>query len=268
MWIAKFVFLFVLCVGVCDGVVVHETLTYKSAIRKVSGRVIGYGSVNPGVHIRVFDRPEVWSDDALSFAQKRQKQREIASTVTNSTGKFQFSHIPKGAYEVEFSTGDGGGGWNVLSLFVVVDPSGSGDSLCVLMSMESQGQKPSILVCHKPISEANSLVSRVPPADPETYRDIRDAPNWKNAFLIVGPNGVEIRTDGGAASGPTLPVPEVLAYLKSLPENLWFYGLVVAVQENGVISNENAASRAKHNRLELMHRVKEAGVPTELWPSA
>lgn len=105
MRIVKVVFLFVLCAGLCDGVVVHESLTYKSPLKKISGRVIGYGNVNPGVHVRVLDKPEVWSDDALSFVQKRQRQREVASAITDSTGKFQFHHIPKGAYEVEFSTG-------------------------------------------------------------------------------------------------------------------------------------------------------------------
>lgn len=134
--------------------------------------------------------------------------------------------------------------------------------------MQSQGQKPSISVCRKPILGADSLVGRVPSADPETYRGITDAPNWKNPFLIVQPNGVEIRTSGAAASGPTVPVSEVVAYLERLPENMWFYGLVVAVTENGVTGSENSASRMKRNWLELIRRLKEAGVPTELWPSA
>lgn len=37
----------------------------------------------------------------------------------------------------------------MLSLFVRVDPSGSRGSLCVLMSMESQQQEPSIFACDK-----------------------------------------------------------------------------------------------------------------------
>ena len=262
---ARVIFLFLLCVGLCDGVVVHETITYKQPIKKISGRVIGYGNVNPGVYVRVFDKPEVRPDDAQSTVQNRQGQREITSTITDSTGKFEFRHIPRGDYEVEFSTGHGG--WNDLSLDVAVDPSGSRGPLCVLMSMEGQGQKPSVLVCRNAISGAHSLVSRVPPPDPETYRGITDAPNWKNPFLIVGPNGVEIRSSGSAPSGPKLPVSKVVGFLERLPESTWLYGLVVAVQENGVIISEDAASRMKHNRLELMRRLSEADVQTELWPS-
>ncbi|MGB6483282.1 MAG: hypothetical protein WBE86_07320 [Candidatus Acidiferrales bacterium] len=106
------------------------------------------------------------------------------------------------------------------------------------------------------------------PANPEKYRTVRDATGWKNPFLIVQPNGVEVRTSGAAANGPTIPVRNVVGYLEKLPESMWIYGLVAAVGENGVIADEGAASRTKHNRQELIRRLKEAGIPTELWPSA
>jgi hypothetical protein len=118
----------VLLAEVCVAVVTHETITYKPPIKRISGRVVGFGNVNPGVSIQVFDKPEVWADDSLSFNQKRKRQKEIASMVADSNGKFEFHHIPKGAYEVQFSNKNG---WNILSVLVVVEPSGPRESLCV-----------------------------------------------------------------------------------------------------------------------------------------
>jgi hypothetical protein len=91
-----------LLVPVCSAVVVHETISYKSPIKKISGRIVGFGTVNPGVKIQVLDKPEVWSDDSLSFDGKRKRQSNVASITADSSGKFEFRDIPKGSYEVEF----------------------------------------------------------------------------------------------------------------------------------------------------------------------
>jgi hypothetical protein len=134
-----------LLAGICVGVVTHETITYKASIKKISGRVVGFGNVNPGVKVQLFDKPEVWADDSLSTNEKRNRQTQIASTVTDSNGKFHFHSVPKGTYEVQFSNGNG---WNVLSVLVKVEPSGAGDRLCVRMSIEGAGPKPSVETCH------------------------------------------------------------------------------------------------------------------------
>ena len=96
-----------------------ETISYKSPIKKISGRIVGFGTVNPDVKIQVLDKPDVWSDDSLSFDEKRKRQSTVASVSADSNGKFEFRDIPKGSYEVEFS---GKEGWSPLSVFVVVDP--------------------------------------------------------------------------------------------------------------------------------------------------
>src|SRR5271165_2047863 len=131
----------------CSAAVQHQTISYKSPIRRISGRVIGFGRVNPGVKVQVLDKPEVWSDDSLSFDQKRKKQSIVASATTGSNGKFEFRGIPRGSYEVEFSNRQG---WNVLSVFVVLDPSGSSQQLCVEMSLEGGGGSgPSVQPCQR-----------------------------------------------------------------------------------------------------------------------
>ena len=126
-----------------------------------------------------------------------------------------------------------------------------------------------VVFAQQPTShKAGVLKSHVPPANPEKYRAITDAPDWQNPYLIVQPNGVEVRTSGAAASGRTVSVADVIGYLGRLPKGTWHYGLVVVVQDNGVRNAEDAGSRIKRNRLELLRRLNEAGVRVELWPSA
>ncbi len=115
-------------------------------VRPVSGSVVGYGNVNPGVKVEVFDKPEVWADDSLSLNEKRKRQNLIATASTDSKGKFDFRGVRKGSYEVQFSTGNGG--WNILSVLVNVDPAGSHDRFCVQLSLEGAGPKPSVEACH------------------------------------------------------------------------------------------------------------------------
>ena len=141
----KTIALCALLAGVCIGVVTHDDITYKTPIKKISGRVVGFGNVNPGVNVQVFDKPEVWADDSLSLDEKRKRQTEIASTVTDSDGKFEFRGVPRGSYEIQFSNRNG---WNVLSVLVNVQPSGSRDRLCVQMSIEGAGPRPFVQACH------------------------------------------------------------------------------------------------------------------------
>jgi hypothetical protein len=135
----------ILFTGICLAVVTHETMNYSTPLKRISGSVIGYGNVNPGVKVELFDKPEVWADGSLSLNEKRKRQKLIATTSTDAKGKFDFRGVRRGAYEVQFSTGDGG--WNILSVLVNVEPGGSSRPLCVQLSLEGAGQKPSVASC-------------------------------------------------------------------------------------------------------------------------
>jgi len=121
---------------------------------------------------------------------------------------------------------------------------------------------------HEGSHESRVLRIHVPPANSDKYRTVTDAAHWKNPYLIVQPSGVEARTSGAAVTGPIMPVADVIEYLKNLPKGAWPSGLAVAVQENGVISGEDAERRIQRNRLELMRHLNEEKVKVELWPSA
>jgi hypothetical protein len=125
-----------------------------------------------------------------------------------------------------------------------------------------------VAFAQQPTNKAAPLRSRVPVAKPEKYRDVRDAAQWKNPCLIVYANGVQIRVNGAALSGPTIPIPDVVGYLEKLPDKVWSYGLVVAVQPNGVVGSKDEFASEERNLSELIRRLKDAGVQAELWPSA
>jgi hypothetical protein len=114
---------------------------------------------------------------------------------------------------------------------------------------------------------ASPLKNRIPPPDPNKYRSVRDARDWQNPYLMVQVNGIDARPISAATEAPTMSPVDVVAYLEKLPSLAWPYGLVVAVQENGVRAPGDDA-RIKGNREELVRLLEKAGVKVDLWPSA
>jgi hypothetical protein len=109
-----------------------------------------------------------------------------------------------------------------------------------------------------------SLQSRIQKPDPKKYHAIRDAADWKNPYLIVRRDGVEII--GRMAVGHAIPVDSVPGALKELPDSAWPYGLVVVVQDIGIVSPGDPA-RIKANRKTLLALLKKLDIAVELWPS-
>ena len=84
---------------------------------------------------------------------------------------------------------------------------------------------------------------------------------------MVRRDGIEVRTTGVDTSAPTMPVKSVVPFLEMLPKTAWPYGLVVAVQENGVRSGDDDAF-IKRNSSELLNQLRKNSVKADLWPSA
>lgn len=116
-------------------------------------------------------------------------------------------------------------------------------------------------------AKASHLKNRIPMADPTSYRAVLDAQDWKNPYLIVRRDGIEVRTTGAERSGPTMPVERVVPFLEKLPKGAWPYGLVVGVQENGVRSGDDDAL-IKRNSKALLNQLRKSSVKPNLWPSA
>jgi hypothetical protein len=113
----------------------------------------------------------------------------------------------------------------------------------------------------------STLKNRIAPADPAKYRSITDSQEWRNPYLIVQAKGIDPGSISPATKIPTMAPADVVAYLEKLPSNAWPYGLVVAVEENGIIGRGDEA-QIKRNREELVRLLEKAGVKVELWPSA
>ena len=113
----------------------------------------------------------------------------------------------------------------------------------------------------------STLKNRIPPADRAKYRSVADAREWQNPYLTVQAKGIDARPISAATETPTMSPADVVAYLEKLPSIAWPYGLVVAVQENGLRAPGDDA-RIKRNREELVRLLEKAGVKVELWPSA
>lgn len=110
-----------------------------------------------------------------------------------------------------------------------------------------------------------SLQNRIPKPDANKYRAVQNAKEWKNPYLIVRRNGVEIV--GNTAVGQAIPVDSVPEALRGLPDSAWPYGLVVAIQDIGVRSAEDSRG-IDINRKRLQVLLKKLAIAVEFWPCA
>jgi len=110
------------------------------------------------------------------------------------------------------------------------------------------------------------LKNRIPSPNANKYRSVRDARDWQNPYLMVKTNGIDARPISATTEAPTMSPADVVAYLEKLPSIAWPYGLVVAVQENGVRAPGDDA-RIKRSREELVRLLEKTGAKVDLWPS-
>src|SRR5690349_15536807 len=83
---------------------------------------------------------------------------------------------------------------------------------------------------------SRSLRDRIPKPDPNKYHSVRDAADWKNPYLIVRPDGIEII--GMTPVGRGIAVESIPGVLERLPDSAWPYGLIVAVQDLGILAGK------------------------------
>lgn len=66
--------------------------------------------------------------------------------------------------------------------------------------------------------------------------------------------------------GQAIPVDSVPLVLEGLPDSAWPYGLVVAVQDIGLVSDGDLP-RIEANRKKLLMLLKKLAIAVDLWPS-
>jgi hypothetical protein len=113
---------------------------------------------------------------------------------------------------------------------------------------------------------SRSLRDRIPKPAPNKYHSVRDAADWRNPYLIVRPDDIELV--GMTPVGQGIPVNSILKVLERLPDSAWPYGLIVAVQDLGILAGRADKDHVKANRIKLLNLLKELGVAVDRWPSA
>ena len=116
------------------------------------------------------------------------------------------------------------------------------------------------------LQPANPFTRRIPEADPNKYQRIHDAKDWRNPYLIVHANGIELR-GGGSSSGP-VSVDALIALLQGLPDSAWPYGRVIAIQDAGPVASSSDDPGIVETRNLLTSRLGELGLTWDFWPSA
>lgn len=119
-----------------------------------------------------------------------------------------------------------------------------------------------IVAAHGQVSR--HLHNRIPKPDPKKYHAVQDLKDWKNPYLIVQDQGIQMICDT-IRSGQLIPVELVPKAWESLPISAWPYGSVVVVQESGPSSKEYQ-SKVACNRKRLLDELNQPGITAEQWP--
>jgi len=139
--------------------------------------------------------------------------------------------------------------------------------VALLVFMASSGASPQTNT-KQSTQSAPSLKVRIPSPKRSVYGAVRSAIEWKNPFLIAKEDGVEISKKGDDYAAPVVSVEDAMRFLEHLPKSAWPYGLVVGVEDQSVCCRySDGEARIRANHLDLVSRLKRAGIVVSLWPS-
>jgi hypothetical protein len=130
-----------------------------------------------------------------------------------------------------------------------------------------------IYSCSPPMAEHDlkqpelKRLARVPPADLSATQRAGTPEEWKNPFLVIRSEGIEMVTSSGSTGANSVSVDQMKEILSSLPEDAWPLGRIVAVTEISIRSgSDDQLIEANREALEKM--LGELDVLINWWPSA
>jgi len=110
---------------------------------------------------------------------------------------------------------------------------------------------------------AEARLQQIPPADPQKYSQTRNFKNWRNPYLIIRQSGVAL-LDANNNEERLINPTKLAEVLAQLPPSAWPYGRVVAVVENGVLSDDASFRKNRGivlGTLEALHILVAYGPP-------
>jgi hypothetical protein len=117
------------------------------------------------------------------------------------------------------------------------------------------------------LAQATPFSQRIPPADQEKYRSVRDATDWANPYLVVRSDGIEVISKTIPAGRKLVALGELREALIDLPTTAWPCGPVVAIQDVG-LRGRYADKPIARNRKAAEDVLKALPVLINPWPSA
>jgi len=108
----------------------------KEAYSALRGAVFTGGDTPlAGALVELFTHPE-YLLSAPGVPRGRPEQKRVAACRTGRSGRFCFTNIPAGRYELRSSSSDRYTGWDVSQVYVILDPArGKRAELRILMQM-------------------------------------------------------------------------------------------------------------------------------------
>jgi hypothetical protein len=114
--------------------------------------------------------------------------------------------------------------------------------------------------------QATSFSERIPAADPEKYKFIRDARDRANPYLIVDPNSILVRALTLPPGGKTVRLERLRETLMDLPLSAWPHGRVVAVGPHYGVGGRVDPTSINANMRATMAVLTALPVVVNPWP--
>ena len=115
--------------------------------------------------------------------------------------------------------------------------------------------------------QTDRLDPRIGRANPELYRSVVDAKDWKNPYLVIGPDSIYLTAKSVPADGKAVAIADLRRSLIELPVTAWPYGRVVGLQESGIRGPDRVDDNVIADNLRAaLSILKTLGVTVNRWP--
>lgn len=146
-------------------------------------------------------------------------------------------------------------------------------AMCMLLSLRLTAceQKDRLPVAEISVGsrQTGSGLHDIPPPVPGRYKDVRDAREWQNPYLVIRAEGVEVILKNTPVGRSVISCDGLAAYLESLPVTAWPYGRVVAAQEIGIRRGDGKDHQPIAENVARVERILTSlGVKVDWWASA